>query len=109
MPPIPPTARFIDDRGPHRPDERPGAYYVSVIDAGRYALALGPFRKHARALELVRPVRLYAIEHDGSGRSSFAGFGTCRLELADDNPAGQLNDRPELAALAPELELEAVA
>jgi hypothetical protein len=71
------------------PDPRPGAYYVSVVDGRRYALALGPFDTHAAALERVGPVRDYCNKQ--SDRAWFYGYGTCRLEPGDEHPPGKLN------------------
>lgn len=73
------------------PDTKPGDYYVSVIEGGRTALALGPYRDdHAAALARVDEVRRYCVGY--GGRVAFASFGTCRLDAADENPAGRLND-----------------
>lgn len=57
-------------------DPRPGHYYVSVIDAGRHALLLGPFRYHRQARRFVRAVREHAEEVDPW--ATFYAFGTCR-------------------------------
>lgn len=77
------------------PDTKPGDYYVSVLDSGRYALALGPFRDdHAGALERVAEVRVYCQEQ--TAKAAWWAFGTCRLDSADDNPHGKLNDALEV-------------
>lgn len=72
-------------------DPREGAYYVSVVDGGRYALLAGPFSTHREALDLVPVVREAAYQVDP--RSAFYAFGTCRLERRLDLPAGVLNGR----------------
>lgn len=73
------------------PDNRPGNYYVSVIDGPKYAKLLGPFAHHETALDAVKDVRAFAIEHDG--KAHFYAFGTCRLPDDDSVPirAGSLN------------------
>lgn len=73
------------------PDGRRGAYYVTVIDGGRFALALGPFDRHAEALAHVDAVRGYCHAYDNKTRSWFWAYGTSRMERADDNPTGTLN------------------
>lgn len=60
-----------------KPDSRPGPYYVSVIDADRYRLLLGPFDRHADALAKVEPVRVQSEKLDA--RAVFYGFGTVRV------------------------------
>lgn len=80
-------------------DGRPGHYYVSVRSRGRYVLALGPFTQrapggqyaHAKALGLVRAVRRYVSEHDRSRYEPWYEYGTCRLPLEPNPPAGRLN------------------
>lgn len=75
-----------------QPDTKPGEYYVSVHDAGRTALLLGPFTNdHAGALAMVDKVREKAYEIDP--KSWFYSFGTCRLDGGDKVPirAGRLN------------------
>jgi len=73
------------------PDGRSGAYYVTVIDGGRFGLALGPFDTHAEALARVSDVRDYCHAYDNKGRSWFWAYGTSRMERSDDNPTGTLN------------------
>ena len=65
-------------RGPRRlaVDRRPGHYYVSVIDAGRLGLLLGPFRRHRQARRFVRLAREHAESIDPW--SVFYAFGTVR-------------------------------
>lgn len=72
-------------------DERPGAYYVSVVDGKRSALLLGPFDAHVLALAMVEPVRAHAASIDP--RAHFYAFGTARLPNDDSVPirAGSLN------------------
>jgi len=69
-------------------------FYVSVRDRiandgsrDRYAIALGPFRTHAEALDQVEAVRTKAEEVDP--RAWFYGYGTCKL--ADGSRLGILN------------------
>lgn len=74
-----------------QPDTKPGAYYVTVIDAGRVGRLLGPFfNDHAAALAMVEPVRAKANELDP--KSWFYAFGTCRVDADGPAPAGILND-----------------
>ena len=69
-------------------DTRPGAYYVSVVDAGQFGLLAGPFGDHPSALNMVDAARRKA--NDVDPRSAFYGFGTCRLERSVG--PGVLND-----------------
>lgn len=86
------AATYNDEHTAENPDPRPGLYYVSVVDGGRYALALGPFDTHAEALARVDDVRDYCHDYDGKTRSWFWGYGTCRIEPSDDEPKrGTLN------------------
>lgn len=62
-------------------DNRPGSYYVSIIDGTRFSLALGPFSTHAEALGKVEVVRRYVSDHYAEGW--FYAYGTCRLEVSD--------------------------
>ena len=81
------------------PDTRPGSYYVSVIDADRFALALGPYDRHADALANVERVSRYVHEHDS--KAVWYGFGTCRI--GDTFPCeqrGKLNERMGMTATA---------
>jgi len=59
-------------------DTRPGNYYVSVVDAGRVGLLLGPFDNHPDALANVDRCRDYAQEINR--QSFFYGFGTVRFD-----------------------------
>lgn len=74
------------------PDQRPGAYFVSCIHAGRVALLAGPFvDDHASALAMVDQTRQVAYQVDR--RAIWYAFGTVRLDR--DHPraaqAGPLN------------------
>lgn len=74
-----------------KPDTKPGDYYVSIVDGRRTSLALGPFRDdHAAALASVDRVRSYATERFTA--AAFWSFGTCRVDHADTNPLGKLNE-----------------
>lgn len=59
------------------PEPAPGNYYVSVVDAGRVGLLLGPFVQHAEALARVDDCRRHAERIDLW--SHFYAFGTVRL------------------------------
>lgn len=74
------------------PDGRSGNYYVTVIDGGRFALALGPFDTHREALARVDDVRDHCYASDDKTRSWFWGYGTSRIDRGDNSPAGSLND-----------------
>lgn len=88
-PPLNPSAQEADSK--------PGDFYVSILDSGRYALALGPFRDdHAGALAQVDRVRTHVL--DNYPRAAWWAFGTCRLDSADDNPTGKLNDMLAVSA-----------
>ncbi len=78
------------------PDPRPGAYYVSVIDAGRTALLSGPYPTHAAALAAVDKVRELAniVDH----RSVFYAFGTVRWKDDAGEPETGLFQRRGLLA-----------
>jgi len=81
-------------------DALPGHYYVSIRDErGRTALAFGPFTQtrpgkdgHAQALGAVRTVRRYLMDSDWRNAPWYA-YGTCRLPLQANPPAGRLNDQ----------------
>lgn len=61
-----------------QPDNKPGAYYVTVLDGGKMGRLLGPFiDDHAAALAMVDKVRAKAEEFDP--RAAFYAFGTARL------------------------------
>lgn len=62
-------------------DPRPGHYYVSAIDGPAHHLLLGPFSRHADALDRVEPVRQYVTAHGGP-KAHFMAYGTVRM--ADD-------------------------
>ena len=61
-------------------DDRPGAYYVSVVDAGRFGLVAGPYDTHRAALDDVNKARKVACKADGY--AWFYGWGTVRLEAS---------------------------
>lgn len=62
------------------PDDKPGDYFVSCVNGGRYALLSGPYRNdHAAALADVDRCRKLAEAADP--RAVFYAFGTVRLEL----------------------------
>ena len=75
------------------PDPRPGAYYVSATDAGRYILLAGPFPTHAAALAKVDAAR--DIAHELDRKAIWYGYGTCRMD-APSTRVGMFNDRLEL-------------
>lgn len=56
--------------------ESTGGYYVSVVDAGRVGLLLGPFTEYAAALARVDACRELAVARDPWAH--FYGFGTVR-------------------------------
>jgi hypothetical protein len=73
-----------------QPDSKPGNYYVSVADAGRIGLLLGPFQNdHAGALAMVDQARVKAEQLDP--RAAFYSFGTVRVDLDVPAKAGVLN------------------
>ena len=67
---------------------QPGAFYVTALLSGRYALMAGPYAEHEAALADVQKVRKIAESVDR--RAIWAAFGTSRLQ-SDNPPAGQLN------------------
>lgn len=72
-------------------DDKPGDYYVSVIDGGRVGRLVGPFKDdHIAALQMVDKAREKAIEVDA--KAVFYAFGTIRVkpEAVDGKP-GSLN------------------
>jgi hypothetical protein len=72
-------------------DDRPGDYYVSIVDGSRYALIAGPFDTHRKALAMVPAAKKIAEELDP--RAVFYGFGTCRKDTSDKPRLGILNDK----------------
>ena len=58
-------------------DSRPGSYYVSVRDADKYLLLLGPFMRHQSALQAVEVGKRMAVAYDA--KAWFYSYGTCRL------------------------------
>ena len=78
-----------DQETAQEPDDKPGNYYVSVVDGKRFALLLGPFpNDHRGALTRIGLVRQKAAEVDP--RAAFYGFGTCRVS-EDYTKPGKLN------------------
>ncbi len=69
----------------HPRDER---FYVSVQDAGRSALLLGPFSTHAEAQHRVRIVRRWCEDQDR--RAVWYAFGTAGVK-GRPYPLGTLN------------------
>lgn len=60
-------------------DHRPGYYYVTAVDAGRYWLLSGPYiDDHGAALADVNVVR--EIAQESNPRAWFYSYGTARLE-----------------------------
>ena len=75
-----------------QPDNKPGAYYVTVIrEDGEWRPLVGPFlNDHAKALSMVEPARSKAQELDP--RAWWYGFGTVRLDVSPEAaPQGILN------------------
>lgn len=77
------------------PDHRPGAYYVTIRSGegkstGQHMLALGPFRRHKRALGLVTMLRL-ACSRANLDRYHAHAYGTARSPLGSDLQEGCLN------------------
>jgi len=78
-----------------QPDNKPGAYYVSVVDGPRVGRLLGPFiNNHAGALTMVEAARKKAEECDP--RAVFYAYGTIRedvklFEGVPMNRSGSLN------------------
>ena len=70
------------------PDPRPGAYYVSVVDAGRNCLLAGPYPTHQEALDLLDKANNIACSLDP--RAHFYAYGTCRLPQ-ETNVSGVLH------------------
>lgn len=89
MPKFRPTHTYSAEFGPGSPDTQPGDYFVSLADAGRYGLLLGPYPTHAEALERVELGR--RLTEDFDSFAHFYSFGTCRL-VKDSGVTGTLND-----------------
>lgn len=53
-------------------------FYVSVTDAGRFAVVAGPFRTHPAAVAALPVARRLGADVDP--RSAFYGWGTCKRE-----------------------------
>ena len=72
-------------------DTRPGDYYVTVTDAGRYLFLAGPYGQHQDALDDVDEVRRIACDRDP--KAHWYAFGTARREHDERQitPAGLFN------------------
>jgi hypothetical protein len=88
MPKILPTHTYAPEHDLDNPDSAVGDYFVSVTDAGRYGLLLGPYPTHAGALARVEAVRTLAEKVDD--RAWFYAYGTCRL-APGSGQVGKLN------------------
>jgi hypothetical protein len=82
---------------PETPDPRPGNYYVSALDGPAHHLLLGPFSRHADALDRVEPVRHYVTEHGGP-RAHFMAYGTVRMADSVTTPGTANQYLPDLLA-----------
>jgi hypothetical protein len=69
-------------------DNRPGHYYVSMMDGPKNCLLLGPFASHMSALLRVEQARKRAIGLDPWAH--FYAFGTCRVDV-ENPPEARLN------------------
>lgn len=84
-----------------QPDNKPGAYYVSVAKGGDWRPLLGPFvNDHAGALAMVDAARKKAEELDV--KACWYSYGTVRVDIdsSDLPPKGILNSyfEEEIAA-----------
>lgn len=82
--------RDLSDKSRVEVDPSPGNYYVSVKDAGRMGLLLGPFRRHAQAIGKVPMAKCLAEQADPF--SVFYSFGTVKMSEAYARP-GVLNQQ----------------
>ena len=93
---IPTGSRTLDNDA-QNPDKRPGAYYASVVDGGRFRLLAGPVATHSEALALVEPAeRLIRQRYANDPKLPWYGFGTLRMD--ETAGAGILNADLGLAA-----------
>ena len=53
-------------------------YYVSIKDAGKFAVVVGPFQTHQEALNMVEPA--ITAGHEADPKSWFYAWGTCKME-----------------------------
>ena len=60
-------------------DDEPGDYFVSVIDADRFAFALGPYPTHAEALANVERGRKIVAEKYPV-KAHWYSYGTSRMD-----------------------------
>ena len=67
-------------RSPYWSRKAGRVFYVSVEDAGRRGILLGPFETHQEALDNVRRGRELACDADR--KAVFYGFGTCSAPRA---------------------------
>ena len=65
-------------------DDRPGSYYVSVVDGEQVALLSGPWPTHQEALDRVRACKRLA--HEQFPKSVFFAFGTLRHDPSFNRP-----------------------
>lgn len=72
-------------------------FYVSIRDAGKFALVAGPFQTHESALAAVKAARKIGCEVDPW--AWFYGWGTCKTEHG--YTSGRLNEK--LAVDHPEI------
>lgn len=66
-------------RSPYWSQEAGRVFYVSVRDAGRNGILLGPYETHPEALDNVRRGRRLAQEVDVRGDAAFYYYGTCSM------------------------------
>jgi hypothetical protein len=71
---------------------RPHAFYVTIRNGhGQTIFALGPFRRHRRALGLTDLVRLRVLRADLDRWCDY-GYGTSSMPIRADLPVGVFND-----------------
>lgn len=80
----------LHDTKYHTREVENARYYVSVMDAGRYAFLLGPFDTHEEALAHVDAANRKACEVDP--RAHWYAFGTAKLKDQESYPDGVLNE-----------------
>jgi hypothetical protein len=85
------TAPVVTIPAPDPKTDEPTAFYVSVIDRGRTALAAGPYDTHAEAIAEVEAVKA-AAEKATAGRSVFYAWGTAGFRSPrEEAPIGVMN------------------
>jgi hypothetical protein len=78
------------------PDNRTGAYYVTIrAQGGATMLALGPFKRHRRALGLVDAMR-HTIARAGLDPWCEYVYGTSRARVKSALPAGVFNSAMDI-------------